>query len=378
MRSAVSSARGPALERQDLAPRLAPSALLHQPPRRDLWIERSKRRLGDVQPEHHARRLLGDQGARPRPIGHRGRGGHVALPDVLGERSDTVAAIVSVVVALITGEDTKPRTFLFTPAPRRGYARAASSLKGDRMERRTGLSIVAAAGRGRARPSRPPRRPETRAVFAGPPPRPTRSPPSSYPRASFKLNPDINAFFNQRTTINVGDTVSFHINGLSHGRPARHAGSELPFIVPGASGHWHHDAAGNPFWFNGKVPGLGINPQLFARSKCDAYNGSARLDSGIASSKPLNVKFTKPGTYKFFCDIHPGMVGYVVVKPKSRRPDRPSRPPPYRSHGHPVHQGGREVAEGQAAGRHGEPGRVDPEASSSTRCSRHPPQVRTT
>jgi plastocyanin len=26
------------------------------------------------------------------------------------------------------------------------------------------------------------------------------------------------------------------------------------------------------------------------------------------------VKFTKAGTYKFFCDIHPGMVGTVVVK----------------------------------------------------------------
>jgi plastocyanin len=31
------------------------------------------------------------------------------------------------------------------------------------------------------------------------------------------------------------------------------------------------------------------------------------------------VSFTKPGTYKFFCDVHPGMVGYIVVKPKGTK-----------------------------------------------------------
>jgi plastocyanin len=30
------------------------------------------------------------------------------------------------------------------------------------------------------------------------------------------------------------------------------------------------------------------------------------------------VKFIKPGTYKYFCDIHPGMIGYVVVKPQGK------------------------------------------------------------
>ncbi len=30
------------------------------------------------------------------------------------------------------------------------------------------------------------------------------------------------------------------------------------------------------------------------------------------------MKFTKAGTYKFFCDVHPGMIGTVVVKPAGK------------------------------------------------------------
>ncbi len=65
------------------------------------------------------------------------------------------------------------------------------------------------------------------------------------------------------------------------------------------------------------MPSLGFNPALFAPTKATTYNGSKRLDSGLPLSgppKPFNVKFTKPGTYKFFCDVHPGMIGTVVVK----------------------------------------------------------------
>ena len=29
------------------------------------------------------------------------------------------------------------------------------------------------------------------------------------------------------------------------------------------------------------------------------------------------MTFTKAGTYKYYCDVHPGMIGYVTVKPKS-------------------------------------------------------------
>lgn len=185
------------------------------------------------------------------------------------------------------------------------------------MERRIGLSIAAAVCAAvLILPAAAVAK--TRTVYAGPPPATNKIAAKLVPKSFSKLNPDINAFFNQRTTINVGDSVSFHINGFHTVDLPGHANSDLPFIIPGATASGVNDAAGNPFWFNGKVPTLGINPQLFARSAGHTYNGSTRIDSGIASSKPLNVKFTKPGTYKFFCDVHPGMVGYVVVKPKGK------------------------------------------------------------
>ncbi|MBV8956693.1 MAG: hypothetical protein JO179_21325, partial [Solirubrobacterales bacterium] len=80
-------------------------------------------------------------------------------------------------------------------------------------------------------------------------------------------------------------------------------------------------AAGNPFWFNGKVPALGLNPALLTASRGGTYDGSKRLDSGLPIGKPTDfkLKFTKPGVYKYYCDVHPGMVGYVVVKSKGTR-----------------------------------------------------------
>ena len=68
-----------------------------------------------------------------------------------------------------------------------------------------------------------------------------------------------------------------------------------------------------------RCPNVGLNPALLAPPTAKTYNGSKRLDSGVPAPigppKPFNVTFTKAGTYKFFCDVHPGMIGTVVVKP---------------------------------------------------------------
>ena len=139
-----------------------------------------------------------------------------------------------------------------------------------------------------------------------------------------KVNPEINAFSNQRVTIHQGDSVKwvglathFHTVDL----PPK-GGEDLPLIVPGATARGVKDAAGRPFWFNGHVPSLGFNPQLFMPSGGVTYSGASRIDSGLpVSAHPPNtfkVQFTKPGVYRYFCDIHVGMIGYVVVKPKSK------------------------------------------------------------
>ncbi|MGH2895857.1 MAG: cupredoxin domain-containing protein [Solirubrobacteraceae bacterium] len=159
----------------------------------------------------------------------------------------------------------------------------------------------------------------TKVVYAGPPPNVNKVAAKLGVTQSFnkKFSPDLNAFFNKKTTINVGDTVSFQIRGFHTVDFPGKGGSALPLIVPGQTATGN-DAAGNPFWWSGKVPSVGLNAALFAPPKAKTFNGSQRWDSGLAAGngppKPFKLKFTKPGTYKYFCDVHPGMIGTVVVK----------------------------------------------------------------
>ena len=41
----------------------------------------------------------------------------------------------------------------------------------------------------------------------------------------------------------------------------------------------------------------------------------------------MTVKFTKSGTFTYYCDIHPGMKGTVKVLAKSKASRRPRRTP---------------------------------------------------
>jgi plastocyanin len=158
---------------------------------------------------------------------------------------------------------------------------------------------------------------KSKAVFVGPPPSIVKIAPPLLPKNfTHAYNPDINAFFRTKTTIHVGDTVSFKFRGFHDVDLPGKAGTALPIIVPGSTLATGNDAAGNPFWFSGHVPAVGFNPALMARSKATSYNGSARLVSGLGQSKPFNIKFSKAGSFKFYCDVHPGMVGTIVVKPQ--------------------------------------------------------------
>ncbi len=134
-----------------------------------------------------------------------------------------------------------------------------------------------------------------------------------------KYSPDVDAFFLNKTTINVGDTVSFQLAGFHTVDLPGSSGQDLPLVVTGKTVQGIKDAAGKLFWFNGKVPSVGLNPALFAPQGTATYDGTSRIDTGLPLGSgppaPLNVMFTKAGTYKFFCDVHPGMVGEIVVKP---------------------------------------------------------------
>jgi plastocyanin len=100
-------------------------------------------------------------------------------------------------------------------------------------------------------------------------------------------------------------------------------GQDLPLLLPGAMAAGVNDPDGNPFWFNGKVPSLSLNPQLLGQAPTKvSYDGTKRVDSGFFLGKgpapAFNVTFTKAGVYKVFCDIHYGMIGTVVVLPRSK------------------------------------------------------------
>jgi plastocyanin len=138
---------------------------------------------------------------------------------------------------------------------------------------------------------------------------------------SKKTGGGVDNFLINRVTVNVGDTVVWNGKARAAGFhtidfPAK-GGSDLPLFTPtGKTVSGVNDFAGNPFWFDGKVPEIGFNPGLFAATGGSTYNGASRADSGLPLGKPSNFKltFTKPGVYKYFCDVHYGMVGYVVVR----------------------------------------------------------------
>jgi plastocyanin len=160
-------------------------------------------------------------------------------------------------------------------------------------------------------------KPVVKTVTAGPSPAVNKVAAKLVPKSFVKTySPDINAFFNKKVTINVGDTVAFQIRGFHTIDIPAKGGTPLPLLVPGkiATGS---DFAGSPFWWSGHVPTIGFNPALLAPGKSAVYNGKKRLDTGLplGKPKPFNITFSKPGTYKYFCDVHPGMVGTVVVKP---------------------------------------------------------------
>jgi plastocyanin len=137
---------------------------------------------------------------------------------------------------------------------------------------------------------------------------------------------DVNDFFPHRVTIHVGDTVRFVPNGfhtvdLPGGRTQK-----LPIITPqSAAIAGSVDAAGAPFWFNGQKQ-LGFNPTMLASAfgKSRTYSGAKAVLSGFPLAqrpKPMTVKFTKTGTFRYFCDVHLGMTGIVrVVSSKSSVP----------------------------------------------------------
>ncbi len=151
-------------------------------------------------------------------------------------------------------------------------------------------------------------------------------PPSAAETLQKKYSSDANAFFPSSIAIRVGDSVRFvpagfhtaHFPGSS-GRPG------APFVPTGKMIAGVNDEAGAPFWFNGQ-PEIGSNPQVFGPGgklgKTVVTNGTKEIQSGAPLAdrpKPMTVRFTKAGLFRYVCDIHPGMRGSVRVAAKRKR-----------------------------------------------------------
>jgi plastocyanin len=132
---------------------------------------------------------------------------------------------------------------------------------------------------------------------------------------------DVNAFFPRGTTIHVGDRIRFLPRGFhTVDLPAR-GGSPTALFAPTGAKENQADAAGHPFWWNG-LDVLSFNPALFSGGfgKKLTYTGAKAINTGLplGPAKPMTVKFSKAGTYTYFCDVHPGMTGTVKVRPKGK------------------------------------------------------------
>ena len=135
---------------------------------------------------------------------------------------------------------------------------------------------------------------------------------------AFRSSVDVNDFFPHGVTIHVGDSVKFVPTGFHTVDIPRRAGRRLALILADrAVGPGANDAAGAPFWFNGQS-NVGFNPlspgaASVRRPGTPAPSASSPGCRWRGKPKPFTVKFTKTGSYTYYCDIHPGMKGTVKV-----------------------------------------------------------------
>jgi plastocyanin len=152
----------------------------------------------------------------------------------------------------------------------------------------------------------------------------------SNPPADLKASvPALNQFLPGKLQIHVGDKVTFKSKAF---HTATFLGttpqSQMPLVMPDPASKYSGvlDALGMPFWFNGGPPKFIFNPQAFQAVGSPVVANAEVHSSGnfaFIRNHQYTFTFTKAGTYKVVCLVHPGMQGTIVVKAK--RAKTPSR-----------------------------------------------------
>lgn len=132
-----------------------------------------------------------------------------------------------------------------------------------------------------------------------------------------------NAFLRRTLTVHAGDTVRWPFRGF-HTVTFPVRGEDPPaFVQPApAKVTGVTDAAGQPLWFNNQLPALAPNPKAAAPAAGRNYDGSRYRNSGLPSfpnPRSYRLRFTKTGSFDYYCVVHPGMEGTVRVVSRRRR-----------------------------------------------------------
>src|SRR3954454_15603100 len=149
---------------------------------------------------------------------------------------------------------------------------------------------------------------------------PVTKAPSGTPKQA-----SLNLFFPSTLRIHQGDSVRIRNNEF-HTASFLAKGQKFPapFGPDPAGGTYDvpNDAAGNPFYFQGK-PKLLYNPTVFAPVGSTTISDTKEHSSGVYGNAlgkaAVTYKFTRRGTYTLLCLIHPGMKGKITVASKKSR-----------------------------------------------------------
>ena len=153
-------------------------------------------------------------------------------------------------------------------------------------------------------------------VHAGQP----AKPPKGVPGPVF-----LNQFFPSVLRVHVGDKVTFasddfHTATFLGGRDP----ASVPLVMPDPAGATYGgitDGVGNPFWFNGLTRFI-YNAQVIQPGGSRTVSRSGFHNSGILlfqGKRGYTFTFTKAGTYKVFCQVHPFMAATIVVLPRKAK-----------------------------------------------------------
>ena len=147
------------------------------------------------------------------------------------------------------------------------------------------------------------------------------------PPAGVNRNTDALFFYPKVVTVHAGDTVTWQLRGfhtITFTGPKR----DYPFIVPqGGKQPVQKDASGDPFWWGGKTPVLGVSPLSILQQGGAAISSPKQVrSSGLlrvlqSTAKqppaPYQLTFTTPGVYRYECAVHTSMRGVVRVLPST-------------------------------------------------------------